>query len=651
MAMYDKVVINSIDVTEYRLDWLEIEEWMQAIDCCSVTLSPSVSDVISITAGMVIEITRGMVTSTDENVFTGQITQYAPQADKVVLTCKGPLYDAIKNSDVKSWDKDIDTEAGVGSEIFKTLCDNSDLLYTNSSIISTGTDDADKIVKFIQNDEDDFQKMNELAEYYNYMISYDYTSGLVNFKPKGYYEYPSTLTVGTDIQNQIKWKENMEQMVNSLKIDGATVYDKRIQTFAGPDTTFTLTYTPEDTEVRKDSTTTNTIQKRGQKGVGTLGTNFDYYVDVEQKKIVFSGATSNVWVNYGAQVPMPVALKNQTSIDTYGGPRGVPHFKKFTFTDIKDINDAIDRGMAILNKYSVPFIEAQDVQINDTTIQSFGNIKPGYLVTIVDPFKNRTDNVFVKTVTKAYPHLGDRINVGDEIWKTEDWQATQMKKINQLLSDLSKNQDILTQIINLDRDVTYQRRYSVLQINNIAGETLVWDHFTYGLWGVGDWGSVGGSGFIIGHTVYGLLGTSTLGGTSSIVTIRITQNNNTYDEYLYDDDFLDSTSTANWNTTTKQLEFDADEIILTETLSLGTAHTYFTLTLGSLTGSVLIEISGDGKTTWQTVTQNIRTAFNVSDTTGVYIRITENNSSTATIANTYTLGEYNAPAIKCILEV
>ena len=58
----------------------------------------------------------------------------------------------------------------------------------------------------------------------------------------------------------------------------------------------------------------------GQKGVVTVGTDFDYYVDVEQKKIIFATSKSNIWVRYGAQVPMPVVVKNQTSIDTYGGP-------------------------------------------------------------------------------------------------------------------------------------------------------------------------------------------------------------------------------------------------------------------------------------------------------------------------------------------
>ena len=55
-------------------------------------------------------------------------------------------------------------------------------------------------------------------------------------------------------------------------------------------------------------------------------------------------------------------------------------------------------------------------------------------------------------------------------------------------------------------------------------------------------------------------------------------------------------------------------------------------------------------TTWQTVALSARTAFTASDDTGVYIRLTENNTSTATIANTYIFGAYDSPAIYCKLE-
>ena len=74
---------------------------------------------------------------------------------------------------------------------------------------------------------------------------------------------------------------------NKVKIQGATVYDKVIETFAGAATTFSLDKTPEDTEVHINQATTDDLMVRGQKDLGVLGTDFDYYVDVELKTIVF----------------------------------------------------------------------------------------------------------------------------------------------------------------------------------------------------------------------------------------------------------------------------------------------------------------------------------------------------------------------------
>ncbi len=128
------------------------------------------------------------------------------------------------------------------------------------------------------------------------------------------------------------------------------------------------------------------------------------------------------------------------------------------------------------------------------------------------------------------------------------------------------------------------------------------------------------------------------------------QGNNIYKEFFYDTDF-DGSGTATWNTTTKELTFTSGQTRTTDEISKGTAHTYFTVSLGSLTGSALVEITGDGGSNWQTVTLNARTLFSVSSVAGVKLRITENNTSTAAIANTYNSdGSYNEPGIKVILE-
>lgn len=633
MAMQDKLVIDGTDLTEYRLSWNFQGDWDASIDSLTITLSNSVKTVKSITAGMIVTLTRGFVTDLDEDVFDGQITQVKPFATKITLTCKSQMYDAVKSGRTKSWDKDIDTENGVGSEIFKSLCDNSGLDYDDTTIINTGTLETQKINKFIQNDEDDFQKMNELGEYYNYIVSYDYSLNKVIFKPKGYTIYPKSLLVGTDIPGQINWTENMEQLINKVKIQGATVYDKIVQTFAGPATEFTLSKTPEDTELRKNHSTTDDLLTRGQKGIGTLGIDHDYYVDVEQKKIVVASNISDVWINYGAQVPLPIILSDFASINKYGGPNKIPHFKKITLTDIKDKDDAEKRGRALLSKYSTPFYRAEKIPVINSTIETYGVVKVGDIVSIEDSYTNLTLNVFVSTIYKSWPHVYDLITVGDEIWRTEDWQATQMKKINQLFNELNKNQDILIQTFDINKTIPLNRRYVLASKKDRSSD--------------------GTNVFILGHSVFGKLGTQKLGESSAVwEDYSLIPGNNIYRDFLLDDVFEGTiTGTGNWNTSTNQLEFNSGDSISTGKITYGIPYTYFTVKLESYTGTITVEISGDNGSTWQTVTLNTRTAFTSFDNSGVLLRFTESGSSTATIANLYDADDsYLAPALYCKFE-
>jgi hypothetical protein len=630
-AMYDKILINGIDVTSYRLKWEFESEWKYAIDSLTIEFSPSINNLMILNSGMSIVVSRGFITDSDEIVFSGDLTQVKPQVDRMVCVCKSRLNDAIKYGRTKSWDKDIDPQGGVGSEIFKDICDHCQLDYDSTSIPSTGTDPADLIVKFIQNDQDDFQMMDSLSETYGRIITYDYANSKVNWQPEGFSIYSASLTVGTDIQNQIKWKENMEQLNNLVKVNGATVYDKiNPAVFAGPATEFQLLRTPEDTEVR-DTSATGTLYTRGQKGIGIIGTDYDYYVDTEAKKIIFGSAKSNVWVRYGAQVPMPVLLRNQTSIDTYGGPNKIPHFKAFTFNDIKDVQDAEDRARTILEKYSTPFIETNDLQINDPTIIANGLIGPGYLINIIDSFnpKYPNVNVFVKIVKKSYPHVGDRVVVGDQIWREEDWKTETMKKINLLFQDLNKNQDILISGFDFSSTIKFKNRYFYAQKRDISGDIGIY-----------------------GNTAYGIYGTSKYGDGSTYpwTTISLLQGKNIYREFVKDSVFYDSVNSVGitWNTTTNVITFANNGVLITNALTIGTNWTSILLAFASTTGSFAkYEISQDSKGTWEEIDYN--TVYNiVSTSTGsFYLRITA-GAAGATIENTYdslSSGGFLNPAI------
>jgi len=652
--MKDYIEIDGIDVTNKRIMWEYESEWKYAIDSLTIDVGPSIYDVLpNLGPGSRIIVKRGFNTPTDEFIIDGDVTQVRPQVDRVSLVCKGRMNDAIKMARTKSWDKDIDVEQGIGSELFKALCDNSKLGYTpakgdlvsTGSIPCTGTTTADKVVKFIQQDEDNFQLMDDLSELFERVIWYDYNTGLVHWEDKGFVEYAHPLVVGVDIQNQIKWKENMEQMINKVKVNGATVYDKiNPPIFAGPSTTFDLEKTPEDSEVRQGSET-GQLYIRGQKGIGTLGVNFDYYIDTTQKKITFAAPMSNIWVRYGAQVPMPIVISNPTSIVKYGGPNAVPFYKAFTYNDLKDVADAEDRARTIINKYSTPFYETrEDVQINDPTIIDYGLIKPGYLVRVIDNFNEYDLKLFVKIVKKSFPHIGDRITIGDEIWRTEDWQAETSKRINLLFADLNKNQDLVITGIDNAKDITHEDRYTEIQRRTLIDK------------------------FVLGNPILGIYGVNLLGADSAVAqSVKMIPGQNEYKELVYDTLFYDSvTSTGvTWNIGAKTITITDVGYLYTLKFAYGQPFNYATINFADIGGDDLgISISTDDGTTWTPLIEGTKTAISPS-TTGTKLKINAiagmlfpitfpvsfGSGTTAVLKNTYDVdGSYILPAISLLLE-
>lgn len=536
----DYILVDGVDVTSYRINWSCEDVWKEAIPVCTITFNPRILSApgVTLSTSSAIQVYRTLNTENDDFVFDGEVTQFKPEATKVVCECKGRLVEAIKAAQTKSWDKDIDLELGIGSEIIKTLIIDSNLSCTPAqydtatvgSVAFTGDAVENVITKFIQKEEDNYDRMNLIADQYDHILWYNNYDGLVYFQPKGYSVYPYTLNVGVEIAKQIVWKENKEQLINEVIVAGATVFDTLVETFAGPASSFTLQKTPQDTEVRVGGSA-GTLQVRGQKGVGVLGTNYDYEIDEEQKTLNFAGNESNVYIRYTAQVPCPVVLKNLTSIATYGGPLQTPSIKKVAYSDIKNLADAEARGRALLDQYSTPFLEAQSVKVMEaqTKLQV---LKPGDLVHVIDQFTNKDVHVFIRSVRKTYPAPFDEIDFGDKIWRTENWQADQMKKINQIFNELQKNQDIVTQIFDFTNSVSFEPKYFAAYRESRAGYTP-------------------GSQFIFGSATLGLLGTNGLGSDTLVSNLEVMiPGNLEFKEYFYSTEFVDTDNTTSTIDTT-----------------------------------------------------------------------------------------------------
>lgn len=575
------VLINEIDVSDYLLSWKINYRYADSINSGQLKLRSTVTSLLSLEGGLNVKIYRGFETP-DVLILDSVITKINTHLTEINLVLKDRLIDAMKTTNTKSWDWDMDPEGGKGSEIFKSIATNAGFEYDENSIDDTGDLPIQKIKKFIQNEEDDYKKMKELADIYQYNVFLDYETGLINFKKKNFINYPAALSVGIDIPAQLNWNENMENMINHLKIIGASAFDTVFETFTGPASEFILSKTPEDTEVRINHSTSNDLQTRGQVGVGTVGVNYDYFIDKQNKTLNFDSDVSDVWIRYTRQIPLPVIVKNETSIIKYGGINKKPYKKTMFFNDLTNIDDAIKRGNEIIKKYSVPFITLEDVPILDSVIEENGFIKPGFLIEVIDSNKDRTSTLAVREVEMNWPHIYDIVNFGDKIWRTESWQVDQIQKLNQLFNQLNKNQDILNIISEFDRNINFNRRYfKVLK----SADSVNYDE------------------------------------------IIIIQGRKIFEELFYDEDFFDedlSDAEVHINSVERVLVIPEGKTFYTKSIEKNTSRTSFFMSVGDITNTEDVSLKYEityNNTNWTEF--NINTLNNFPEpSTDIRLRIT-----------------------------
>ena len=534
--MLTEVKIDSINISSKLINWKVIESYDAEIPTGVVHLLKTVDSLVTLQNGQSITIKRGFTTSTDEFVFEGQIVQIKTQIDRYVIIIRDKLIEAIKKNVTKSWDKDIDNEAGVGSEIFKDIVNNYvGLTADNTSVDSTGTTNDDKLIKFISRNEDAFSKMIQLANIYGYFIKRKPVDGLVYFKQKGFTDY-GTLTVGTEIIKVPKWKENMEQLKNKITVFGASVEDNITETFSGDaaETEFTLSKTPNDTQVH----ISGVLQTRGVTGASST---FDYTIDPEIKLLKFESApasgTNNISITYGANIPIPVVVKDTVSIATYGGPDQTPHEYAHYLQQVVSVEDAEKEGRSLLTKFSTPF-NSTDFLLSNTQL-ALSVPEVGNLITVVDNTNNKNLQVVILEIEKNYPHANDKIQVGDQEFRLTDNEIDIAERLRQVIESLNTNTDLLTSLFDLTRSIQYKRRYMKMTKNSISGDI-----------------------FILGHYNFAIVGTSKIGGSvTDLGTFLISQGQNTYLELFYDNDFKDAGNTTGvWDTTNKELVLETTEI-------------------------------------------------------------------------------------------
>jgi hypothetical protein len=794
------VTIAGTDVSSRIFGWRFIDTFGNEIPDAEISTSKNVISDLTIAQGDEVIIKRGATTGQEENVFKGNVDTIVKSGAKYIVKCKDKLIQLVRRDVNTSFDKDIDTEAGVGSKIADTLITSASFggLSTNSGATVQSTGTTILLQKFVCRKTDIFERVKTIADIYDYQIYYNYDDDYVYFEPTGYQTNANVLTVGSNVSNLPNWEFDNTYLINQIRVEGAEALVETTETqqlaAAGVGdynvTDFLLANSPASVKVYVDAANPPTTLKTG--GVIDATTTFDYSVDEQNKKIVWNGAPTvghYAKVDYSYPAPIPVVRKKPTSIDTYGLSSTTKHF-----LDIRTVEDASNRGNLYLNAYSEPFVR--------TTLHVPGisnDYQVGQKVNVIDATNDEDRELTINKIVKSFPHKYDIISVGNKEFAVSEYNRLTLDRIKRLEEELSKNDDILIQIVDYSRTFTPRRRYFKLVKT----------------------GLIMAQSFVLGHADGGKVGINPLGETiDTNVTVKIVQGNMTYREYAYDEDFKGVTTSsaaireylssgyngstsaflANWraqtftignvgvdqpitvssvklrlyrtnspgtltlsiqavdgsnepdgvdlstgtidgdiittdtdgdwyeftmssyelqastqyglvlralsgdasntvvwkyrtlgnlytggkyaistdsgaswalqtnadcmfevygtineaftatfNTTTKDITFADGEVATFGPLDIGSTLSFVTLTLGTVVGTLLLEISSDNKDSWQTVTDGTRTAVSSSNGTGTYIRITSTGVSTIDLTQD-SFGQNTEPVIKLKME-
>jgi len=649
-----KVVIDSVTIKdtdgspdpnqliswEYKKDDEEISE-------AELILPRSVNDLLDISNGQVVEIWGGWTTSTDRRYFYGYVDDVRPDGATIRVLCKNEMILLVRKNINHVYDSTIDASAGEVSEIVEDMIETYGGL--TATVQASGTSDGERIDQFKCINTDIWERIQTLKKALNWDLFYNDSDRVVYFQPEGYNDSGITLTVGTEIISLPEWSEDTSNMINDLRVDGASVPTDITETgqigVTANYTTegITLTKTPDSVELYMDAGTPPTTQQTGGSKDSSSG-NF-YYVDKENKKVmpaVGTTFTGNHYaiINYVWSAQMPIHMRNQASIDLYG-----IFEKTLEYNDISSVADAESRATNILSKRSVPYVTGV-IQVRS---QSAYIPNRGDLIEVVDEKSPKINgsylsgNYVVGKIKYMFPSAYEELEIGDKKWRLADWQQQTEERLKRLEEQFVRNQDILIELVEFaDSDAQnfdkLEPRYNLIYEQNIGGETLIWGNASFGIWGTGKWGGAAQTSFILGNSGAAILGTSPLGSlTSSEVLKFARQYNNSYTENFIDDDFEDTDGTASWSTT-GSVSFTSGQIALSSSIDFNNSTiTVATLTSTEVSGSFTYEMTSNGSD-WESVTSG--TAHTFTDTgTDLRWRATEDAASTGEISkievNTY----------------
>jgi len=517
--------------TARLLKWVLKEDFGDEIREAEIVCTKNIfTDIPTLENGNAVTIKRGFTTPTDQFVFNGIIDKIKKKGPTISLYLKDAMTTLIGKSVNYSYDGiNFPSTESKGSDIAESLIET----HGGMTAVVVDTGSALTIDRFICNNTDIFSRLKVLADIYDYMIYYDSDDDSVHFEPKGTITSSNTLYIGNsnnNCSNIPEWVYDNENCINKITVRGAAQEVQDEEYFSGTgaaDQSFVLAKKPIVVQVWQDATLKAPGVDNSTEG------DYDYTIDKENFTITPTdnwtpGAGSdNIKIVYTNAIPAPVTVDDEESQVKYGTREATRYFD-----DVQTVEDSLSRGQGWLTKYSEPFVSATIIPV------SLIDYDPGQIVPVIDVVNDEEREIMITSIHKSYPHRGDKIIVGDKTVRLADWGVFTLERIRRLEEKNARDSDITVTVksISTGHNYDYRKRYSDVYTKVIDGTGLIWGHPVQGIWSE--------SGMVWSADSL-----------DSEVLIRRNQGRNVYKELFYDEDFKNGSTTATWDTSTRELRF------------------------------------------------------------------------------------------------
>jgi len=480
---------NTVD--SFIRSWKITRNWGNPIDMLEIEFARSITGTITPDEGQLIEVWMGYVTSTDKKVFSGYVETFKPDVGVFKVKAFSKMYAIVRNTigyqlyDPSIVGNPVYSDGKYSDAFYDIVTTHAGLSATNGTTIqSTGTTRA--IVKFLCFETDPKERMDKIAEAFQWIYYYRADTDKVYFHPKQNTVNTGILTVGSNVQNLPKWNYDKTDLINDLRIRGVYQETEISQFFSGDgaDQSFDLTYSPLGDaslfySAAKNYNTTAAIESEKKTiGVTNVTTSaYDFTVD-KAKKIIstvggngggFTAAagTNNILVKYTALVEIPVRVVDDVSISA-----NQRHARKMTLKDTITATDVQVRAEEIVAKFKNPFTSTT-LEVPYNSALSF---ELGDSINVIDS-KNlpAVDDFFtIWSIGLQYPHGFDEIKVGDREFFSAEFFLNISEKLNAIENEVYDENAIYTYKTQNEATMTMEP-HSLVETHDFLNDTPIAD--------------------------------------------------------------------------------------------------------------------------------------------------------------------------------